>query len=146
MQTKHLFQKQHWPSFDVDEGWLDKLYKVPYDELFTRELTTPAANISEKNSSYLFDIAAPGLSKEDFKVELTKDMLRISANKKNEEKAATSYCKREYNYTNWTRSFTLPKDIDTNKISAEYINGELKISLPKNGGMKTINVRKIAVS
>ena len=76
------------------------------------------------------------------------DMLTISAEKTKEEKEERNgrYNRREYNYSSWSRSFTLPEDAEGNKIDAKYENGELKIAIPKTAGKERKNVKSISVN
>jgi len=92
----------------------------------------PSVNISESNKDYHFEVAAPGLEKKDFKIEVDNNTLTISSEKKeekNEEKE--NYRRREFSYRSFSRSFQLPENSNPDKIDAKYDNGILKLSLPK---------------
>ena len=123
-----------WPSL-FDSGWMEKFFNAPLDEFFNygKVMNVPAVNVNETDKEFALTIAAPGLEKKDFKVDAYDDMLTISAEKEKEEKEEKSgrYNRREYNFTSWSRSFTLPENCDAGKINAEYKNGELKIVIPK---------------
>ncbi|WGH76470.1 Hsp20/alpha crystallin family protein [Tenacibaculum tangerinum] len=95
--------------------------------------TLPAVNIKENENEFTVDVAAPGMNKEDFQVNLENDVLTISSEKQeNKEDTNDNYTRKEYSYMSFKRSFTLPKGIvDSEKITATYKNGELKISIPK---------------
>lgn len=110
--------------------------------------TLPAVNIKENNDAFLVDMAAPGMEKNDFKIELDNDVLTISSEKKDEKetKEGESYTRREYSYQSFSRSFTLPNTVDAEKISAKYKNGVLHIEIPKKEEAKTKPVKKISVS
>jgi HSP20 family protein len=98
----------------------------------------PAVNISETDDHYHIELAAPGLKKEDFKVNLERDVLTISAEKQTEQKTGDKkYNKCEYNYTSFVRSFTLPDSVDDAGIEAEYTDGVLKINVTKKEDAKT---------
>ncbi|MBI2270503.1 MAG: Hsp20/alpha crystallin family protein [Bacteroidetes bacterium] len=100
---------------------------------------TPYANIIEREKDYLIELAAPGLSKGDFKVELDDNTICISTeNKENKEKKDTGYRCREFSYENFSRSFRLPENSKAEKIEAKYEDGILKIEIPK----KEITVSK----
>lgn len=92
----------------------------------------PAVNIKDQKGQYVIEFAAPGLKKEDFKVDLDNYVLTISSEKKeeNEEKEG-SYSRREFVYNSFNRSFTLPRSVNIDKIKADYSNGILAISIPK---------------
>jgi HSP20 family protein len=105
----------------------------------------PAVNISESETGYHIDLAAPGLKKEDFKISLDKNVLVISSEKKNESTdEGKAYSRREYNYSAFTRSFTLPELADQSGIQAEYADGVLKIDVAKKEEAKQL-VREIAI-
>ncbi|TDQ25551.1 Hsp20/alpha crystallin family protein [Tenacibaculum caenipelagi] len=95
--------------------------------------TLPAVNIKETENEFMVNVAAPGMSKEDFKIHLENDILTISSEKKeSQENHNDNYTRKEYSYMSFKRSFTLPKGIvDSEKIKAAYENGELKITIPK---------------
>ena len=106
---------------------------------------TPAVNIAETENQFEIELAAPGLSKEDFKINLDKNVLSVSAEKKVENaEEAKKYSKKEYAYNSFVRSFTLPESADYSKIDAEYVNGILKLSIAKKEEAK-IQAREIAV-
>jgi HSP20 family protein len=90
--------------------------------------TVPAVNISENQDTFTVSMAAPGMKKEDFKVDLERDLLTISAEKEEKEE---NLSRQEYNYTRFTRSFTLPSSVVKDKIEAQYQDGVLKLTLPK---------------
>ncbi len=92
----------------------------------------PAVNIKDEKDKYTLEFVAPGLKKEDFKVDLDNYMLTISSEKKQEnEEKESNYTRREFVYNSFSRSFTLPRTVNIEKIEADYSNGILSISLPK---------------
>ena len=98
----------------------------------------PAVNVSETDGEYDIELAAPGLKKEDFKVDLSENMLTISVEKRTEQtENGKKYNKREYSYTSFVRSFALPDSIDDENIQAEYTDGVLKIIVMKKEEAKT---------
>lgn len=112
------------------------------DRLLTK---VPAVNVAETENEFHIDLAAPGLKKEDFKINLDKDVLNISVEKKAETaEESKKYSKREYSYKSFVRSFTLPDSVDYSKIEAEYTDGILKLSIAKKEEAK-IQSREIAV-
>ena len=128
-------------------GWMDRFFNAPLDEFFNtgKIINVPAVNVSETEKEYKLTIGAPGLDKSDFKIETSDEMLTISAEKEREEKNGR-YNRREYNYSSWSRSFTLPEDSNASKIAAEYKNGELYIHIPRTGGKETKKVQQIAIN
>lgn len=93
----------------------------------------PSVNVKETEGAYELEIAAPGLSKEDFKVDIDGQTLTISAEKeiKKEEKEET-YTRKEFSYASFKRSFNLPeRTVETDKITAKYVDGVLLLNIPK---------------
>lgn len=95
--------------------------------------TVPAVNIVETNDDFEIEVAAPGYNKENFKVELQQNQLRISGGKeqKKHENESVRYTKREFDYANWERVFTLPNSVHSDNIEAHYVNGILSLVIPK---------------
>ena len=92
----------------------------------------PAANVHETPAAYVLEISAPGRNKEDFKINLDKDLLTVSYEKKEETTTEnTKTVRREFQYNSFKRSFSLDEKIDASNIQAKYENGILKIELPK---------------
>jgi len=94
----------------------------------------PPVNVNETDKGYDIEVAAPGYDKGDFKVDIDKNVLTISAEKKQEseegnKKSGKNY-RKEFSFTQFQRSFTLPDDVDTEKISGSYTNGILKLEIP----------------
>ncbi len=91
----------------------------------------PAVNIVETENNFRLEVAAPGLGKEDFKVELEQNRLTISAEKQSEKVEGENLRMREFAYNSFKRSFTLPKTVDGERIEAKYEQGVLSLVLPK---------------
>ena len=106
----------------------------------------PAVNITEQKNEYLVSLAAPGLKKEDFKIDVDGNVLTISSEKeeKSEEKDK-KFSRKEYSYSSFRRSFTLPEEINQEKIEARYEDGILKILLPRNDEAKKPSVKQISI-
>jgi HSP20 family protein len=126
---------------DIIRPWNEWL-----DEKWPFSTHLPAVNVKETNDTYEITMAAPGLEKNDFKIDVNGSLLTISAEKdeKKEEKDE-SYSRREYSYKSFSRSFSLPEDIHKDKIDANYQNGELRLTLPKKDEAKKIPHQKISV-
>ena len=109
--------------------------------------STPAVNIYETNEKFEIEIAAPGLEKEDFKIDLKNDYLLVYSEKKDkkEEKEKGKVVRSEFRYSSFQRSFALPKDIDATAIQATHKNGILIIELPKRVEQKDSLVRQIEI-
>ena len=116
------------------------------DGILGRSLTLPNVNISEDKNSYKGELAAPGLQKKDFKIDVDGNMLTISAeNEENKEEKDETYTRKEYNYSSFSRSFTLPEEVQQDKIEATYDGGILKLALPKNEKAAQKNHKAVTV-
>lgn len=123
------------------------------DSLFTDTINNnyglskmPQVNISENEKAYFIELAAPGLDKQEFKIELKKDTLFISAEKNKETSTEQKkFSRKEFDYLSFSRSFLMPEDINAEKISAEYTNGILQITIAKMEPAKEIS-QSITVS
>jgi HSP20 family protein len=110
--------------------------------------TIPAVNIKETAEHYEVEVAAPGMTKKDFKVELDGNTLSISSEKSNQNgvKDDGRYFRREFSYQSFQRSFTLQKDVvDIDKIEARYENGLLQLLIPKKEEAKVKPPRLIEI-
>ncbi len=98
-----------------------------------RALTVPAVNIDEDDDKFNVTLAAPGMKKSDFTIDLEGNMLIISCEKEeNKEEQEKRYTRKEYSYSSFNRSFTLPMEVNKEKIQAKYEDGILHLMLPKN--------------
>ncbi len=114
--------------------------------LLGRAMNVPAVNITEQKDDYLVSLAAPGLKKEDFKIDVDGNMLTISSEKEqSREEKDKKFTRREYSYSSFSRSFTLPDEVNKEKIDARYEDGVLKISLPRKEETKKPAAKHIAV-
>lgn len=116
--------------FDLTRDWLD----WTNDNYSTTGTSLPAVNIRETGDSFEVEMAAPGMSKKDFRIELENNLLSISSEKQNEteKKEGERFTKKEFSYQSFRRSFTLPKEVvDDDKINARYENGVLYLTIPK---------------
>ncbi len=110
--------------------------------------TLPAVNVRESENEYELEVAAPGMKKDTFKINLDKDQLTISSEWKDEKKEKEGdYTRREFSYQSFQRSFTIPENlVDGEKISAKYNNGILNIVLPKREETKPKPAREIKIN
>ncbi|MBS1525817.1 MAG: Hsp20/alpha crystallin family protein [Bacteroidetes bacterium] len=107
------------------------------DRFFTKPLfsgeTLPAVNIKDNKNHYEVEVAAPGYSKDDFKITTESGLLTISAETSTEQKEEKeNYTRREFSRTSFTRTFTLPDDVEADHIDAKYRDGLLTIGLKKS--------------
>ena len=121
-------------------GFNDVFESIFNDTFFNDRMVTrvPAVNISESNDHYHIELAAPGLKKQDFKISVDHDQLSISVEQQTEQNDR-KYNKREYSYTSFVRSFTLPELADQDRIEAAYEDGVLKIDVAKKEEAKTVS-------
>ena len=137
-----------------EQNWLNNWFD---DSFFDTDLmprinaTAPAVNVRENEKSYIMDIAAPGLKKEFVRLDLDNDgNLNIAIENKLEHKQENKkehYIRREFSYSNYQQAYTLPEDVDKDKISAKVENGVLEILLPKlNPKDEPRNTKKIEVA
>lgn len=117
-----------------------------FKQEFKNQFSVPAVNIKNNENEFEIEVAAPGLEKEDFNIEVEENTLKLSVNKSSEvEEKEENFTRKEFNYFNFQRSFTLPKNlIETEKVAANYQDGILKITLPKLTEQKE-TVKKISV-
>lgn len=109
-------------------------------------LNVPAVNIAEKKDQFEVNLAAPGMKKEDFNIDVEGNMLTISAEQKEEKEVKDErYTRKEFNYSSFSRNFTLPDGVNKEKIDASYENGLLKVTLPKTEDAKKAASKHIAV-
>lgn len=126
----------------------DDFFK-PWNEWFDngglmgRMMTVPAVNIVENKNDYTVSLAVPGMKKDDFNIDVEGNMLTISCEKeeKKEEKDE-KFTRKEYNYSSFSRSFTLPEEVNRENIEAVYDNGLLKLMLPKKEEVKKMAAGK----
>lgn len=116
-----------FPDFNGDFPSLDFASKVP------------SVNVNENEKEFTIEMAAPGLEKKDFKLEVDNGYLTISSEKEEEKKEEKkNYLRREYSYNSFKRSFVLPDNSVADKINAKYDNGILHVSIPK----ETVTINK----
>ena len=125
----------------LDDFFAKELFDFAPSKSFSNfAKSTPAVNILETEKEFKIEVAAPGLKKEDIKVELENDLLTISSEvkKETEEKDKDGrYTRREFSYSSFKRSFTVDEDtVDTEKIDAKYENGVLNIVVPKRAAVE----------
>jgi HSP20 family protein len=92
----------------------------------------PSANIQETNNEYIVELSVPGLKREDFKVDIEDNVLTVSSETREEKKSEEkNYKRKEFSYSSFTRSFSLPENVAEEKINAKYTDGVLEITIPK---------------
>ncbi len=136
-----------WQHRNPLSDMVNNLFDNDLGDFFGKRFSDPAANIIESNDAFMLDIAAPGMVKDDFKINLENNILNISAefeDQKREE--GKNYTRKEFYYGSFSRAFTLPKTIDLESIKADYAEGILKITLPKKQDAKVDIKKEIKIS
>lgn len=138
-------------------GKQDELFPSPpsfFDDFWERDFVSgvqtgtsvPAVNITESTNTFDVELAAPGLKKEDFKINTDNGMMTISSEKSEENVSEDEkVTRKEFSFSSFQRSFTLPESIQLDKIDATYKDGVLKIKLPKKEEAKKQPPRMIEI-
>jgi len=136
-----------YPVVRRNQSWLPSIFSDLFDDDFAvmpaRQFASPAVNIKETDKEFKIEIAAPGMTKEDFSVHVDNDEELVIAldkkdKKENKEEKGCNYLRREFSYVSYHQSYTLPENIDLDAISAEMVNGVLNITLPKKEEVKKV--------
>ena len=142
-------KSQNMPSFNrfLDDDFFNRDWGLSN---FSDAGTLPAVNIKETKNDFEVEMAAPGMKKEDFKVEVDGNTLTISSERseqREENNGDEKFSRREFSYQSFQRSFSLPKDVvDDDNIQASYENGVLKLRIPKKEEAKQKPPKKIRIS
>ena len=136
--TRRSFRPFYMPSIFDDDF---------FPVLSNRTSSMPAVNIREDEKNYVLDLAVPGIDKKDLKIDMNEDVLTISSETKNEsEDSKDGYKRKEFSYSAFCRSFYIPENVNREKIEANYKDGILTVSLPKQDEEKTKITRQIEIS
>ena len=134
------------------QAWLPEILFNDWfnDSVFggQRTITSPALNILEKDNGFRVELAAPGIVKENIKVDINKEnQLVISTEKKTEtEEKQERYLRKEFAYSQFVKTLTLPDDVDKDAISASYDNGILTVEIPRKAKQAVEETKSIAVA
>ncbi len=126
---------------------LDEFFNTDiYNDVPAVQSSVPAVNIKETDKAYVIELAAPGLKKDDFNIELENNVLTISYKRQEEkEEEEANYTRREFYFTEFKRSFTLPEDANLEKIDAKYKDGILEITIEKKEEAQVKPKKKISI-
>ncbi|HMQ61969.1 MAG TPA: Hsp20/alpha crystallin family protein [Flavilitoribacter sp.] len=130
-------------------NWIDDFFNRSIGDFIGTDFPAgqPSVNVIEEENEFRLEVAAPGLQKEDFQINLENGHLTISAKKEQkEEKTEGKYTRREFNYTSFSRSFNLPETVNEQGIKATYDSGILFVALPKKEEAKTKVTRTIDIA
>ena len=133
-----------------NQNWLPSIFNDFFDNdwMVRTNATAPAINVIESDKDYKVEVAAPGMTKEDFNIHLTEDNeLVITMEKKSEtnegDKATKKYLRREFSYTKFQQALVLPDDVEKDRISANVADGVLTIDLPKRTPEEKAKVNRV---
>ena len=131
-----------------DDSLKGDLFNWNHSNFSDTDTTIPAVNIKETPDHYTVEVAAPGLKKEDFKIELDGNSLTIRSEKsREEENNEERYSRKEFSYQSFQRTFTLHNEVvDMDKIEAKYQNGLLNLVIPKKDEAKPKPARQIEIA
>ena len=117
------------------------------DRLDYVSASSPAVNIIENEKEYRIELAAPGLSKEDMKIDLHDNLLTLSSEREDvKENNNEDFVKKEFSYSSFKKCFTIPDTVNADKISAEYRNGVLDVHIPKKAEAVQKAPKQISIS
>lgn len=145
----NTFSNANFPTWS---NWLDDIFNNrDLSSVFTSNFNTgislPKVNIKETADAFMVEMAVPGLKKSDFQIDIDNQLLSIATETKEEnEQNEENYTRREFGYSSFKRTFTLPESVNGEKINAKYIDGILSILLPKKEEAKKKPARSIKIS
>jgi HSP20 family protein len=136
-RTDEMFPAVFEDLFKPWNEWFDN------GGLWGRIMKVPAVNVTDNKDNYTVSLAVPGMKKSDFNIDIEGNMLTISNEKEeSKEEKEARYTRKEYNYSSFSRSFTLPDEVIKDKVEANYEDGVLKLKLPKTEESKKIAASK----
>jgi HSP20 family protein len=137
------FARRGFKPFYMPNIFEDDFFPV----VSARNNSLPAVNIREDEEFYAIDLAVPGIDKKDLKIDINEDVLTISSESKNEkEESKDGYKRKEFSYSSFCRSFFIPENVNKEKIEANYRDGVLAVTLPKQEVEKNKVLRQVSIS
>jgi len=136
--TRRSFRPFYMPNLFDDDF---------FPVISNRTSSMPAVNIRKEKKNYALELAVPGIDKKDLKIDINEDVLTISSETKSEnEETKDGYKRKEFSYTSFCRSFYIPENVNRDNIEANYKDGILTVSLPKQEEEKTKISREVKIS
>ena len=137
----------------INRNYVPAYWDDFFNDRFFKQINTsgsqshsPAVNVIEDEKNYRIEVAVPGVKREDFNIELEKDVLTISTEmKEGKEDQTPNYLRREFNFQSFKRSFQLPETIDQENIQASHEAGILIVNLPKSEELVEKAMKQIEV-
>ena len=127
------------PSLDTTGSWLDSIFENDFTQ--TTRSRTPQTDVRETKKNYLLEIELPGLTEKDFKVNVEENLLTIEAGDRKTDSEETAYLIQERQGQSFKRSFVLPRDVETDAITASFQQGLLTLTVPKSAKATPKQVR-----
>ena len=136
------------PSFS---SWFDNFFEnnlgTEFLSNFNTGITLPAVNIKETENEFILELAIPGMKKSDFIINVENKILSIASEvKREDEETKENYTRREFGYSSFKRTFTLPDSVESDKVKATYKDGILMVTLPKREEAKQKPAKRIEIS
>lgn len=139
-KKEELFPSLLSDFFDADKFFGNRWFEKEFNQ------SLPAVNIKEDGKQFDIEFAAPGFTKNDFKIDVDQNVLTVSAEKKEEKNEDNKrFTRREFSYNTFSRSFTLPQTVNADKIDAKYTDGLLHLQIPKKEEAKAVQKKQIKV-
>ncbi|WP_110311985.1 Hsp20/alpha crystallin family protein [Dysgonomonas alginatilytica] len=135
-------------KFDSRKSFLPLIFNDDFFTNFFEGSGLPAANVVENKDEFRVELSVPGFNKDDFNVEVEKNVLIISAkqeNKQEEKDKEEKLIRQEFRSSSFSRSFVLPENVDMEQISAQYKDGVLKLSIPKLNKTPEDKIKRIEI-
>ncbi|MEM6515682.1 MAG: Hsp20/alpha crystallin family protein [Bacteroidota bacterium] len=148
---RELSTRKSFTNLPSISSWVDDVFEnglgTGFLSNFNTGMTLPAVNIKENADSFILELAIPGMKKSDFDIDVDNKVLSISSEVKTEDKTEDeNYTRREFGYSSFKRTFTLPETVNSDNVSASYVDGILEITLPKREEAKEKPTRRIEIS
>ena len=143
-----IIRRRNYATPGIFDEFFNDSYLPRFFEVGTKTngSHSPAVNVEETDKEYRIEVAAPGLDKQDMHVSVDNGTLTIEAEKKvGNEENKDNYIRREFGFTSFSRSFTLPEEVDETKISARHKNGVLHVTVPKTE-VKVAKAQEVKIS
>ncbi len=139
--------ENYFPSF-FDRFFNNELMDWNLSNFSSTNTSLPAVNVKENENEFLIEVAAPGMDKKDFNIKFHNNVLTVSSEKKDEkEEKNEKFTRKEFSYQSFQRSFTVAENaVESEKITAGYSNGILRITLPKREEVKPKPMKEIKIA
>jgi HSP20 family protein len=148
---KEITRKNNVTGLPGFSSWFDNFFEnnlgTEFLSNFNTGITLPAVNIKETSENFILELAIPGMKKSDFTIDVENKVLSIASEVKREnEDTNDSYTRREFGYSSFKRTFTLPDSVESDKVKATYTDGILMVTLPKREEAKQKPPKRIEIS